>query len=90
VLIHHGGEVSRQYVERTNTTVETGERLRVDADYLKSALDQLLTLGVLAGIASWAKLIPSDAETMRRLHDTMYASMLAGRWDVVESFIGQA
>lgn len=88
LLIHNAGKVNQVYLARMgyqDKSIPVGTVLTVDEEYVRAAIDNLLTLGTLLIIGTWAKLHKDDVEEAGgKLSATNYALMLAGRWSVVE------
>lgn len=59
LIVHHNGQVSRQYLAKVSSTksaINQGQVLEVDQPYLDSAIDEMLTLGLVLGVRVWGKL----------------------------------
>ena len=65
IIVHNGGVVSSQYLERLNFADEPpklGESLPVDETYMRAALDHLDAVGNLLGVAVWSKDSPGEED----------------------------
>lgn len=85
VVVHSGGRASKRYVARTRRPgVSVGDPLGCDEEYLLSAIDELLTLGLLVLARVWLKFEdvaePID-DTVSRL---AYNLLKQERWDAVQ------
>ena len=85
VIVHNGGRASSRYVRSVGTSnAAKNDPLEVDAEYLRAALDQLLTLGFLVAIATWKKFSDSEDAPSDRLQSISYLLLERGRYDAVK------
>jgi hypothetical protein len=84
VIVHNGGAVSAQYLERVSTeenALPVGAPLPVTDQYLEKALDHLDSLGNLLGVCVWAKDRPdAKEEAISVLVNRMEQLLFTGRW----------
>jgi hypothetical protein len=88
VIVHVGGRVSRQYLEKVPqqlVTAKINEELSIDEDYVSRAFDCLVTIGILLVARAWSKLIPDNGRAVSGwlgLKNTDL--MLKNRWSIVK------
>lgn len=84
VIVHNGGAVSAQYLDRVQMDGDMpviGVRLAVNEKYLETALDHLDSLGNLVGVGVWAKERPeAENEAISVLSNRMEELLFEGRW----------
>jgi hypothetical protein len=65
VIMHNGARASRQYIRNVPERfkdVEVGARLAISEDYVRMAIDNLLSIGLLAAYNLWIKLAKDRTE----------------------------
>ncbi len=65
VIMHNGARVSRQYLSNVPERfrdVQVGDRLSISEDYVRLAIENLLSLGLLASYHLWLKLAKDAGE----------------------------
>jgi hypothetical protein len=85
VIVHHGGRVSRRYLEKLGLNEQSGpsigSMLDVDADYVRLTLDSLLVVGIEMVQMVYERLLPEAAAKQTGfLADQIYQLLLAHRW----------
>lgn len=92
VIVHHGGVVSRQYLEklqRFDTEVELGDPLPIDFDYIQSAADAIAAAAhsvALAAIFKAAKTRPEKSAAWSEAGELTYQLLVDRRDEVVRRF----
>jgi hypothetical protein len=87
IIVHHGGRVSRRYLQKTpdmgTSPPSLGSLLEPDADYVARSVDLVLVLGTLVSSRLLTKLLPPSAVSTEApvLADLVYELLQAGRWD---------
>lgn len=87
VAVHNDGRVSRAYLENVrelsgeSSPHEFGSFLKIDADYLSAALDELEAVGNLVAGAVWTKCLPEAKDVVNfEFYVRTYDLLLAERW----------
>jgi hypothetical protein len=66
LVMHSDCRVTRQYISQVSPhltiNVKRGDQLEIEDDYLDTALDEVLTLGLLLGFRVWIKLIKKETQ----------------------------
>lgn len=88
VVIHNGGLVTRQYIAKVNFGADeppaVGDRLKVDAEYLINAFDELEVLGIAVSTGAWFKWFDAAGnESAGAMLMGMYELMLDESWSAV-------
>ena len=58
IVVHHDCRVSEQYLSKVGTAAEgvsAGDRLDVTEEYLRTAIEDLLNLGLSLGVRVWGE-----------------------------------
>ena len=85
-IVHSGGKVTQQYLEKVRSRAAVGDELDVSQEYVAESINRLASFGILLGLATWAKLVPGQRDAYSRyMTEAVYNQMLAGRWQVVEN-----
>ena len=80
-IIHNGGRATKKYLNVTKRTdIVVDQPLISDADYVRSAIDQLLVLGFSLAISVWRKLAHSKDRPDGILLDVSYKMLVRRRW----------
>jgi hypothetical protein len=88
IMVHNNSIVSRRYLDRVSDShaAEVGTRLNTTVEYANSALHALMTLGLLAAISTWQKLVKPHLDfAAGTLTTIVYDQMLLGRWPEVRT-----
>ena len=87
LITHTGGVVSQQYLDHVKVTPapKVGSMVRVNADYLRNACDELEALGTLLAVHCWGAWAKEERESAAGiLLDRSYELMMQERWSAVE------
>jgi hypothetical protein len=95
LLVHAGGIVSKQYIERVSPDllkefeVQLGKPVRVSPKYLRRAIDRVNLTGIVLIQQCWRKWLPAEgAEADSLLSDNLFDSIKDGRF-VAAQHIGE-
>ncbi|WP_449066006.1 hypothetical protein [Planomonospora algeriensis] len=90
VIVHNGGHASRRYISQVSglkgiEVPDEGEYLPCDQEYVHSALDELLTLGILLSVAVALKINKEAKKYLigELLHNS-YEALVRNQWRVTE------
>lgn len=92
LIVHAGSRISRRYLSLVDQSVlkkyfgdpQIGQPVRLDSEYIESALRSFEATGILLGLAFWSKLHREAAEAQAELLiDHVYESVKRGQWNVV-------
>lgn len=96
VMVHAGGRASETYLSHVDweaiapymTKPNVGNKLDVETDYLKDAINTFEITGILLCQEVWRKLVPGDEETrysaFTGIENAIYESLLSHHWYVAE------
>ena len=94
VIVHNGGRVSRQYLERVAASwleqhaeeTRLGNVLTVSSDYLDGAFNSFELVGSLLSQECWKRFLPKEREDRdSTLCHHQYECLVEARWNVAEA-----
>ena len=93
VIVHNGGRVSRQYLERVDSSwlekhkeeTKLGRFLEVSAEYLAKAFDSFELVGCLLSQECWKKFAHDDLKARgSTILEHQYECLVDARWKIAE------
>ncbi|MEV6212497.1 hypothetical protein [Kitasatospora sp. NPDC051914] len=84
ILVHNGGEVSKRYLSNVDSSLTAGltvgQRVSTDEDYVRAAIEQVATFGVLLANAVILKFRKGDADRVASfVAEFSYGNLQRGR-----------
>jgi hypothetical protein len=86
-VVHHHSTASRQYAS-SRGDVELGAPVHADGEYLKTALEQLETLGALLHLRVWQKLADDHEKLVSFVERNAFGALNEKRWQYCVAVYG--
>jgi hypothetical protein len=89
LIVHTGGRVSRRYLARApiDSGARIGDSLTVDGEYMRTAVDEVLALGVNLIVAVWVNVVNDHEGAAGALLSATRRAARDNHWAVVRRFV---